>query len=279
MKPTRFDLLGLDGPLNEVIGTLTAHASCRFLKPDPLPEGTLEQILVAAQSAPTSSNLQAWSVIAVTDPERKRRLAELCGGQRMVRDCPVFLIFCPDTHRLRYVCERQGREFGAVFLEMFLLASVDAALAAQNAAVAAESLGLGTCMCGSIRNNPVEVIELLDLPEGVYALTGLCLGYPAVERLEVKARLPLRSVLHRERYSDEHLVDAVAEYDRTMAEGRTYDGRRVSIAGEPTDRDYGFYGWAEHTARRLSRPETIAASASLRENLRKVLEGHGWSFK
>jgi FMN reductase [NAD(P)H] len=276
---TRFELLGLGEPLNEVLRVLGAHASCRSYKPDPLPEGTLDRLMVAAQSASTSSNLQAYSVIAIQDPDRKARLADLCGGQKMVRECPLFLVFCGDIHRLQYLCERQGRKFGATFLEMFLLASVDAALVAQNAAVAAESLGLGICMCGSIRNNPAEVMDLLKLPSGVYALTGLCVGYPAAPQLEVKARLPLRSMLHHETYSDAHLEESIAEYDKVMAEGRTYDGRRVSIAGESVDREYGFYGWAEHSARRLSQPETIAASASLRENLRKVLESHGWSFQ
>lgn len=276
---SRFELLGLGEPVNEMLRLIAAHASCRFFKPDPLPPGTLEQLAAAAQSASTSSNLQAYSIIAVEEPARKQRLMELCGNQKMIVDCPLFLVFCPDIHRLQYLCERQGYRFGATFTEMFLLASVDAALALQNAALAAESLGLGICMCGSIRNQPDEVIKLLGLPPGVYALSGLCVGYPAVERLEVKARLPVRAILHRETYSDAHMEEAIAEYDRTMAESRTYDGRRVSIAGESTDRDPGFYGWAEHTARRLTRPETIAASASLRENLRKVLEAHGWSFE
>lgn len=277
-RANRLDLLGLGPAPNPVIDVMTAHASCRSYRPDPLPPGTVERLVAAAQSAPTSSNLQAYSIVAVEDPATKARLHELCGGQRMILECPVFFVFCPDIHRLQHVCRRQGYAFGATFLEMFLLASVDAALAAQNAALAAESLGLGSCMCGSIRNHPQEVIELLGLPPGVYALTGLCVGYPAAP-LEVKPRLPVRTVLHRDRYSDAHLAGGVDEYDRVMAETRTYEGRRVSIAGEPARGDGGHYGWAEHTARRLTRPQTIAASASLRENLRAVLEAHGWSFR
>lgn len=274
----RFQRLGLGPAENEVLRVIGSHASCRSFRPDPLPPGTLERLVVAAQSASTSSNLQAYSIVAVEDRERKARLAELCGNQRMVAECPLFLVFCPDIHRLHYVCDRQGRPFGATYLEMFLLASVDAALAAQNVALAAESLGLGICMCGSIRNDPAEVIRLLRLPPGVYALVGMAIGHPAV-RPELKARLPIRSILHRETYSDAHLADGVGEYDRVMAESRTYDGRRVSISGEVVDpAREASYGWAEHTARRLSRPETIAASASLRENLRRVLESHGWHF-
>lgn len=277
-RPNRLELSGLGPAENAIVDLLTSHSSCRSYRPDPLPPGTVERLAVAAQSAPTSSNLQAYSIVVVEDPGRRERLYELCGRQTMIMQCPVFFVFCPDIHRLQYVCRRQGYTFGATFLEMFLLASVDAALAAQNAALAAEAMGLGTCMCGSIRNNPREVIDLLVLPPGVYALTGLCVGYPAAP-LEVKPRLPLRTILHRERYSDVHLAGGVAEYDLTMSESRTYEGRRVSISGEPVGEDRHSYGWAEHTARRLTRPETIAASASLRENLRAILEAHGWSFQ
>ncbi|MBW7883611.1 MAG: NADPH-dependent oxidoreductase [Caldilineaceae bacterium] len=274
----RFELLAMEAVSDPVLDLLASHASCRSYRPDPLPPGTLERLMVAGQSAPTSSNLQAYSVVAVEDPARKEALMALCGNQRMIKECPLFLVFCPDIHRLHYVCARQGYPFGAAFLEMFLLASVDAALVAQNVATAAEAMGLGSCMCGSIRNDPQAVIELLELPPGVFALVGLCVGYPA-KPLEVKARLPIETILHHERYSTDDMESGVHAYDRLMAAGRTYDGRRVSISGEPdTSRDDS-YGWAEHTARRLTRPETIAASASLRENLRRILEAHGWSFQ
>ncbi|HVB10478.1 MAG TPA: nitroreductase family protein [Bacillota bacterium] len=279
-RRSRFELIRMPVPAGAAapaLDLMTRHASVRSFRSDPLPAGALDRILVAAQSAPTSSNLQAYSIIVVSEPARRERLAELCGGQAMVRECPAFLVFCPDIHRLRHVCRRQNRPFQARFLEMFLLASMDAALAAENALLAAESLGLGACFCGSIRNNPQEVIDLLRLPEGTYALTGLALGQVR-RQSEIKPRLPLRAIVHREHYSDEPMEDAVAEYDRVMAETRTYDGRHVSIAGEPPAPDDRFYGWAEHTARRLTRPETIAASASLRENLRRVLEANGWSF-
>ncbi len=277
-RPNRYDLLGMESVDDPVLDLLASHASCRSFRRDPLPAGTLEKLIVAGQSAPTSSNLQAYSIVAVEDQARKDTLMKLCGNQRMVGECPLFLVFCPDIYRLRYVSERQGYPFGAKFLEMFLLASVDTALVIQNVAIAAEAMGLGSCMCGSIRNDPKAVNDLLGLPPGVFALVGLCVGY-AAQTLEVKARLPMNTVLHREQYQVDHLADGVAMYDRQMAESRTYDGRRVSIAGEPVTGRSDDYGWAEHTARRLSRPETIVAAASLREKMRQILEEHGWSFQ
>jgi len=266
-RRNRYELLGLDPAANPVLEAIAAHASCRAYRPDPLPEGTVERLAVAAQSAPTSSNLQAYSIVVVQDPARKRRLYELCGEQPMILDAPLFLVFCPDLRRLEYVCRRQGHRFGAGSLDMFLVATVDAALAAQNAALAAEAMGLGTCMVGAIRERPREVIDLLALPPGVYALVGLCVGYPAA-RGEVKPRLPLSAVLHRETYSDRHLDTAVAEYDRLMAAAGIYGGRQVPAPGGQVRPEQASYGWAEHTARRLA--------AARRRELRSVLEAHGW---
>lgn len=264
---------------NQTIQVLTKHESVRGFTEQPLPNGALQAILTAARSAPTSSNLQAYSIIAVRDADRKNRLAALSGNQRFIREAPAFLIFCADIFRLKYVTERQGYQFQADSLEMFLLASVDTALALQNSLIAAESLGLATVPVGSIRNNPAEAAQELNLPNGVFALAGLAIGYEREGvRRGVKPRLPEKTTVYEEQYSINGLEQGLAEYDRKMIARRTYDGRRVSIAGEP-ERKGVEYGWCEHTARRCSKPETIAASASLRENLRCILEQRGFSFK
>ncbi|MFC4802172.1 NADPH-dependent oxidoreductase [Neobacillus sp. GCM10023253] len=265
--------------INETIEVLTAHESVRGFLPNPLPEGALQAITTAARSAPTSSNLQAYSIIVVKDEQRKSRLAALSGNQSFIKEAPVFLIFCADIFRLKYVTERQGYTFSAKTLEMFLLSSVDAALALQNALVAAESMGLGSVPVGSIRNNPKEVMAELGLPEGVYAVAGLAIGFEKEGmRRGVKPRLPEQVTVHAETYSIEEVDTYLNEYDQIMISRRTYDGRRVSLAGEPEKHGMD-YGWCEHTARRCTRPETIAASASLRENLKQILEQNGFSFK
>jgi nitroreductase len=146
------------GPWNEVLATILAHRSVRAYLPDPLPEGTLERLVAAAQSASTSSNLQTWSVVAVEDPARKARLAELGSGQKHILQCPLYLVWCVDLARLRLAAgERQIVLEGLDYLEPFIVGIVDAALAAQNAAVALESLGLGHVLIGAMRNHPEEV--------------------------------------------------------------------------------------------------------------------------
>lgn len=279
---SRLELEGIvlpEGLCNETLTVLTSHESVRGFYKRPLPESILKAIITAARSAPTSSNLQAYSIVVVTDEERKDRLAALSGNQEFIREAPVFLVFCADIFRLKYVTSRQGYRFAADTLEMFLLASVDAALTLQNALVAAESMGLVTVPVGSVRNDPARVAEELGMPDGVFAVAGLSVGYGREEvRRGVKPRLPERVTVHKECYSVTNLEDDLNEYDRVMIARRTYDGRRVSIAGEP-ERGGIEYGWSEHTARRSTRPETIAASASLRENLRYVLEQRGFSFR
>ncbi|KQL18268.1 nitroreductase [Cytobacillus solani] len=265
--------------LNQTIETLTSHESVRGFQSKPIPEGALQAITASARSAPTSSNLQAYSIIIVKNEQRKNRLATLSGNQHFIREAPVYLVFCADINRLKYVTAKQGYTFAAETLEMFLLSAVDASLALQNALVAAESLGLGCVPVGSIRNDPKAVAKELKLPEGVFAVAGLAIGFEREGvRRGVKPRLPEQLTVHDEIYSTENRDHYLNEYDQTMISRKTYDGRRVSLAGEP-EKHGGDYGWCEHTARRCTRPETIAVSASLRENLKQTLEELGFSIR
>jgi nitroreductase len=280
-RESRIDAEGLDlAPQfrTATVELMATHESIRRFRPDPVPDGALDALLVAARSAPTSSNLQAYSIVVVTERDRRARLATLVGNQRYVAEAPVFLVFCADIARLRHVSARQGREFAATTLEMFLLASLDAGFALQNAALAAESLGMGTCCIGSIRNDPDAVAAELDLPRGVYAVVGLCVGYEAADcRRGVKPRLPAGATVHHERYDASGLEEHLRAYDATMIARGSYTGRQVQTGdGEQSD----VYGWAEHTARRTSRPETLLGpSASLREGLRESVERQGFDIR
>ncbi|MCX7275648.1 MAG: nitroreductase family protein [Burkholderiales bacterium] len=153
-------VLAADAQAHPVIESLLGHRSVRAFLPDPVAPEVLHALVAAAQSAATSSNLQAWSVIAVQDADRKARLAEFAGGQAHIRQCPLFLLWIADLSRLDRVGELTGVPAKANdYLEMFLVAVVDAALAAQNAVVAAEALGLGTVYIGAMRNHPEAVYQ------------------------------------------------------------------------------------------------------------------------
>ncbi|BBK42546.1 NADPH-dependent oxidoreductase [Allostella vacuolata] len=190
------------GPWNDTLALLLDHKSTRAFLPTALPTGTLETLIAAAQSAPTSSNLQTWSVVTVTDPAVRAKLAAIAGGQKHIEQCPLFLVWLADVSRLGRIADAEARTLeGMPYLETFLVASIDAALAAQNAVVAAESLGLLTVYIGALRNDVEEVARLLDLPPGAVGVFGMCVGYadPAVPT-EVKPRLPQAAVLHHGTY-------------------------------------------------------------------------------
>ncbi len=200
---------------NAVLETMLAHRSVRGFLPDALPEGTLELLVAAAQSASTSSNLQVWSVVAVRDPERKSRIADLAGKQQFIRDAPLLLVWLADLSRIDAIAaDRQLRVEGTQYLEGFILGIVDAALAAQNALVAAESLGLGGVYIGAMRNLPEKVAAELALPPNVFAVFGMSVGYPdPAKETGIKPRLPRNIVLHEEQYDVALKRDAIEAYN------------------------------------------------------------------
>ena len=225
------------------------HYSVRTYKPDPVPCEMIETIVAAGQRASSSSNLQTYSVVAVLDPVRKARLRKLCGDQEHIEQAPVFLAWCADLSRLERVCQARGYEQVSEYTENFLIAAVDATLAMQNAALAAESLGLGICYIGGIRNHPLEVIDLLGLPMLVFPVTGMTLGWPDAQP-NIRPRLPLRTILHWERYTTAGEKEALHEYDQAMITTGIYSGRQVSVPG--LEGEMEDYGWQEHSARRVS---------------------------
>ena len=200
---------------NTVLNTLLAHRSVRAFLPDPLPPGTIELLVAAAQSASTSCNFQMWSVIVVEDPSRKAKLSVVAADQEHIRQCPVFLVWLADLARVERMAAERGESLACLgYLETFLVAVIDAALAAQNALLAAESMGLGGVYVGALRNRPEVVAAELGLPPQVFPVFGMSLGRPDPARLaDIKPRLPGSVVLHREHYSFDRFQTGIASYD------------------------------------------------------------------
>ncbi len=248
-----------------VLASLLAHKSVRRYQAKELPPGTLELLIAAGQSAATSSNLQTWSVVALQNGEHKARAAELCGNQDFIRQAPLFLVFCADLARLTLVSEQAGLPGeGLDYLEMFIMATIDAALAAQNVAVAAEAQGLGICYVGGARNKPRELTVLLNLPPRVFALFGMAVGWPEEEKAAVvKPRLPQPAILHHETYAVETQSDDIARYNETMR--RFYEGQGMSAQGD----------WSPRSARRVATAQSLTG----RDTLRQWLQEHGFELK
>lgn len=253
------------GPWNEVLELLLAHRSVRAYTPEPLAEGTLESLMAAAQSASTSSNLQAWSVIAVTGQERKQALYELCGQQRYIPQAPVFLVWLADLHRLEDVAAyRQMPAEALPYLEMLTVGIIDAALAAQNFVVAAESLGLGTVFIGALRNHVDQVAELLELPPNVMPVFGMCVGHVDPARPgAIRPRLEQEAVMFRETYGQRDATAALQRYDEVMT--GFYAEQKIKAPNS----------WTGHSAERIATPEAMSG----RHLLRGLLEKMGFGLR
>lgn len=250
--------------LNPVIAGLLAHRSVRAFSDRALPPGLIETLVAAAQSAPSSSNLQTVSVVAVEDPATKARLADVAGGQKHVIEAPLVLVWLADLARLEEIGRRAAAPTGALdYLETLFVGIIDAALAAQNALVALESLGLGGVYIGALRNRPEEVAQLLGLPKNVLAVFGLCIGYPDPDRpADVKPRLSQQLVLHRERY-DASLPEApLRHYEEALTAFQHAQGIPA-------------VGWASAALSRVRGPEALSG----RDRIREVLATLGFGLR
>lgn len=244
---------------SSVLELLARHRTVRRFESTPIPDGVVERSVRAAQRASTSSNVQAYSLLRIRDAARRRTLADWAGGQPQVHEAGAFFVVCADQRRHRIVAESRGEPY-APNLETFLVATIDAALFAQNLCVAFEAQDYGICYIGGLRTRLPEVDALLELPQDVLPLFGLCVGEAAAASpeaprdggaaepaaagaSELRPRLPLAAVLCEERYpTDEALRSLVTEYDRQMSEYYERRGR----AG---------YDWSGGIVRKFLRPQ------------------------
>ncbi len=252
--------------MNSVLEFLNSHTSCRTFTGKEISAEDEIKIIETAQRSATSSNLQAYSIIGIRDENKKNLLAELSGGQAHVANSSLFLIFCADLHRMEMINKEKKYPFYGEYTEIFIIATVDATLAAGRALQAAQAFGMGGVMVGGIRNNPEEVSKLLSLPKFVYPVMGMSLGYPESDS-KLKPRLPLNGIYSKEKYDTEQIYKAIEEYDNTIDELGYLKNREVSPESYP-DFD-GIYSWSEHTARRMANGNPKAQRAYMLDYLQK----------
>ena len=196
---------------NETLALLFERASCRSFTEEPIPSDVLQMILEAGTHSATGGNLQPYSIIKVQQEPRRRRLAELCGGQDFVAKAAVNLVFCIDWHRSRQWAEFEIAPFTATSsFRMFWTSFSDVIVCAQTVATAAESVGLGCVYVGTVLPHVADIRDLLELPDEVFPAVLLCLGYPGT-RSEPARKLGTDMVVHEETYrerADHDLADA-----------------------------------------------------------------------
>jgi nitroreductase len=243
--------LGGEAPDHSWLHQLLTRRTQRRYSDRAVPDPLVRLLLAAAFSASSKSDFQQASALWLKDRARRDRLAALFPDMPWIGDSPAFLVFLGDARRLDRLGELRGKKQDNGALEGFFNATVDAALTLQTCIVAAEALGLGTCPISVLRNRIAEVAEILELPDKVFPVAGLCLGWPAQQGF-ISMRLPPEATLHIDRYDDTALAEAVDGYDRRR------DGRH-SIKDRQREPDrFGvaeFYGWSEDKARQAATPE------------------------
>lgn len=243
----------------EELCRIVEHASHRRYADRPVDPELLNLLLACAFSAPSKSDLQQADVIHVADRAKVAAITALIPDMPWIANAPVFLVFCGNNRRARQVGAWRGKPFVNDHLDHFMNAAVDAGIVMTTFIRAAEAVGLGTCPISAVRNRCKELDALLELPDHVFPVAGLCVGYPA-EPGRITPRLPLDVTMHTDRFDETNVQEKIEAYDRRRHELQPYrKQRRLPLFGEVP-----FYGWSEEKARQYAVPERADFGAYIR---------------
>lgn len=259
--------LSRTGSLTPSLAQTLTRRTHRTYTAQPVSEELINFLLAVALSASSKSDFQQVSIIKLKDSTKRQKIGKLFPLMPWIGNSPAFLVFCGDARRLDRIGKMRGHPVRNGDLEAFFNATIDAALALQTFILAAESVGLGCCPISVIRNQMDTVARELALPDRVFPVAGLCIGYPAGKG-HISMRLPPSVTVHTDAYDDTALETQIDAYDR----------RRSARHATPREQQrnpkrfgyVGFYGWSEHKARQAAEHEGAAFAEYLR--------AHGFSF-
>jgi len=238
---------------------IAEHRSDRRYASKPVDPGMLRLLLACAFSAPSKSDLQQADVVDVRDADVRKAIADLVPDMPWIGSAPVFLVFCGNSRRARLLSELRGKPFANDHLDTFINAAVDASIVMTTFMRAAGAVGLGCCPISAVRRQPGLLSRILALPDWVFPLAGLCVGYPT-EGERITPRLPLQVTVHTDRYSEAAMQSLVDGYDRRRHALQPYAAQRgVDQFGKAE-----FYGWSEDKARQNALPEQADFGAFIR---------------
>lgn len=220
--------------MSGAVETMLNRTSIRRFRKDPVNENILRTVLLAGQRAPSPGGFQTYSLIIVSDSEKRARISEIT-RQKFIEKAPVFILVCVDIRRFRITLDRLGHDYHlrhgkGLYAKLFSI--VEASMVAQNVATAALLMGLGSCFVGAVFYAMEDISELLSLPEGVVPLLGLCLGYPD-ESPPLRPRWPLGTILHSNTYRDATNED-VDNYLRIADQAMNREGYYPKYSGQET---------------------------------------------
>jgi FMN reductase [NAD(P)H] len=274
LKSLLIERFGLDltpacpEPVPPLIGQILQRRTHRRYAARPVADELIDLLLAAALSASAKSDFQQASIVKLKDPDKRRAIAAHFPSMPWIGTAPAFLVFCGDARRLERIGTMRNQPRRNGDLEAFFNATVDAALAMQTFILAAEVVGLGCCPISVIRNQMTTVARELSLPDGVFPVAGLCVGYPAGKGY-ISMRLPPAVTVHTDVYNDSNLEAEIDAYDKRRA-ARHMTPREQQR--NPEKFGYAdFYGWSEDKARQAAEPEGAAFAAFVR--------AHGFCFE
>lgn len=243
----------------EVLTEMANRRVVRRYSDKPLDPALLETLCAVALSAPSKSDLQQADIVIVTDKAQREKLQALIPENPWAAAGPALLVFCGNNRRHRLLFEWRGRPFVNDYLDPFFNAAVDAGIVLATFVAAADRVGLGTCPISQIRNHAAQVSDVLGLPQHVFPVAGLGVGWPSFEGV-MSPRLGLDVSIHRDRYDETGLREKVEAYDRRRNETQPYKSQRfVEKFGEDPA-----YGWSEDKARQYSVQERADFGAFVR---------------
>jgi nitroreductase len=241
------------------LARIAEHRSHRRYDGRPVAPDLLELLFACALSAPSKSDLQQADIVHVADRAKVARIVELIPDMPWIGAAPVVLVFCGNNRRIRQIGEWRGKAFANDHLDHFMNAAVDAGIVMTTFIRAAEAVGLGCCPISAIRNHPDEVSDLLDLPDAIFPVAGLTVGWPA-EAGRITPRVPMDVTVHVDRFDESRVRENIEAYDRRRHALMPYRKQRgVKVWGEAE-----FYGWSEDKARQYGRPERADFGAFIR---------------
>ena len=258
LTPTNSEALAVDEALS---GILSRRTHRRYTS-DPVDENLLERLLAAGLSASAKSDLQQASIVVVDDEAKRAEIASWIPSMPWIAQAPRFLVFCGDNRRLRIAFAERGVDFPNDNVDMFMNAAVDAGLVMQTFILAAEATGLGCCPISEVRTHIEALSQLLELPDWVFPISGLCVGYPAQTGF-VSMRLPPALTVHRNAYDNTDLAEKIADYDRrrdarfSLPPDRQRDVERFGVAD--------MYGWSEDKVRQYATSHRDGFQAYLKQ--------------
>ena len=248
-----------DAPDAQAWHAIANRQSCRSYADTPLSTALVQQLCALALCSPTKSDLQQRDIVVVEDPDKRAVINGLFPGSPWIADAPVFVVFCGNNRRLRQIHERAGHTFENDHLDEFFNAAVDAGIALSAFVNAAESAGLGTCPISTIRDHLEVINELLELPDWVFPVAGMTVGWPG-RTPRVNLRLPLAATVHTDTYNEGAQAEAIEAYDLRRAELRPFGSQRDPDRFGTRDP----YTWSEDKARQFAEPQRTDFGAYVR---------------